>query len=151
VLHVSEGNPHATFVGDLTNADHIPSCSFDCVILTQTLHLIYDVRAALATLYRILKPGGVLLATIPGISQIDHGEWGNSWYWSFTALSAQRLFEEIFPPSGVEIETYGNVLAAVAFLHGLAVKELRQDELDHHDPNYQLLVAVKAVKREVRQ
>ena len=36
VLHVSEGNPDATIVGDLTCADFIPSDSFDCVILTQT-------------------------------------------------------------------------------------------------------------------
>jgi SAM-dependent methyltransferase len=146
VLHVSEENPLATFVGDLSNADHIPSSLFDCVILTQTLHLIYDVRAALATLYRILKPGGILLATFPGISQIDQGEWGNTWYWGFTALSARRLFEEVFPASKVAIETYGNVLTAVAFLHGLAVKEMRKEELDYHDPDYQLLITARAIK-----
>ena len=97
VLHVSEGNPEATIIADLTSAPQIPSDSFDCIILTQTLQLIYDTRAALRTCYRILKPGGILLATFPGISQIDSGEWGNSWYWAFTALSARWLFEEIFP------------------------------------------------------
>ena len=66
VLHVSRDNPKATIVGDLASADHIESDAFDCVILTQTLHLIYDVRAALVTLHRILRPGGVLLATFPG-------------------------------------------------------------------------------------
>jgi len=66
VLHVVEGNPEATIVGDLTNADNIPSEAFDCVILTQTLHLLYDVKTALANLYRILKPGGILLVTVPG-------------------------------------------------------------------------------------
>ncbi|MDP2660390.1 MAG: methyltransferase domain-containing protein, partial [Dehalococcoidia bacterium] len=63
VLHFQQGNPGATIVADLTCANHIPSESFDCIILTQTLQFIYDVRAALATLSRILKPGGVLLAT----------------------------------------------------------------------------------------
>lgn len=99
VLHVVEGNPEATIVGDLTCADHIPSDSFDCFILTQTLHLIYDVRAALKTLYRILKPGGVAIVTFPGISQISHDEWGDYWCWGFTTLSARRLFEEVFPTS----------------------------------------------------
>jgi hypothetical protein len=43
VPHV-ERHPGATIVGDLTRADHIPSDSFDCVNLTQTLQFIYDVR-----------------------------------------------------------------------------------------------------------
>jgi glycosyltransferase involved in cell wall biosynthesis/peptidoglycan/xylan/chitin deacetylase (PgdA/CDA1 family) len=146
VLHVTEGNPMATIVGDLTRADHIPSDSFDCIILTQTLQLIYDVRAAVETLHRILKPDGVLLATFPGITHIAKDEWAASWYWHFTTLSARRLFEEVFAPSHVQVECYGNVLASTAFLSGLAVDELDKEELDHRDPNYELLIAVKAVK-----
>jgi SAM-dependent methyltransferase len=146
VLHVTEGNPYATIVGDLTCADHIPSDAFDCVILTQTLHLIYDVRAALNTLHRILKPGGVLLATFPGISQIDHYDWGGTWYWAFTTRSAQRLFAEAFPAENVAVEAHGNVLAAIAFLHGLAVEEMRPEELDYCDPDYEVLITLRAVK-----
>jgi glycosyltransferase involved in cell wall biosynthesis len=146
VLHVEAGNPRATFVGDLTTAEHLPSDAFDCIVLTQTLHLIYDVRAALATLHRVLTPGGVLLATFPGISRIDRGEWGGAWCWSFTLHSATCLFEEVFPPSALTMETHGNVLAAVSFLHGLAVEDLRPEELDHRDPNYQVVIAVRAVK-----
>ena len=79
VLHVEPGNPKATIVADLTNADHLPSNTFDCIILTQTLQFIYDVPAAIKTLYRILKPGGILLLTVSGISQIsseDMERWG---------------------------------------------------------------------------
>src|SRR5262245_9564385 len=94
VLHVEAGNPAATIMGDLTHADHIPTNTFDCFILTQTLQFVYDVQAALQTTYRILKPGGVLLATFPGISQISDDRWADYWCWSFTSLSAQRLFEE---------------------------------------------------------
>ncbi|MBE9188813.1 glycosyltransferase [Gloeocapsopsis crepidinum LEGE 06123] len=148
VLHVAETNTDATIFGDLTCADHIPSNTFDCCILTQTLHLIYDVPAALKTLYRILKPGGVALVTFPGISQISNDEWGDSWYWSFTSLSAQRLFEEVFPIA-VNVETYGNVLAATAFLQGLATEELHQEELDYRDRNYQVIITVRALKPEV--
>jgi len=146
VLHVTEGNPQATIVGDLTCALHIPPDSFDCVILTQTLHLIYDVRGALKTLYRILKPGGVLLATFPGISQIDHDRWGESWCWAFTHVSARRLFEETFSTANVCVEVSGNVLAAIAFLHGLAAEELRQEELDCRDSHYAVSIMVRAVK-----
>ena len=66
-----EGNPQATIVGDLTDAPQIPSDAFDCAIVTQTLQFVYNVRAALATLHRILAPGGVLLATVPGITKIS--------------------------------------------------------------------------------
>ena len=149
VLHRQEGNPKATLVGDLTDARHIPSDTFDCIIFTQTLQFIYDVRAALTHLHRILKPGGILLATIPGISQIsrhDMERWGD--YWRFTTLSARRLFEEIFPKSNVTVQAYGNVLTAIAFLEGLVVNELRREELDHLDADYELLITVRAKKPE---
>ena len=147
VLHIWDNNPKATIVADLTHADHIPSDSFNCIIFTQALLFIYDVRTALKTLYRILKPGGVLLATFPGISQIsryDMERWGD--YWRFTTLSAKRLFEEVFLPENVEVQAYGNVLTATAFLHGLAAEELKQEELDYHDPDYEVLITVRSVK-----
>jgi SAM-dependent methyltransferase len=146
VLHVKPGNPSATIVADLADGGQIPSDTFDCVILTQTLHLVYDVRAAIRTLHRILKPGGVLLATAPGITQRSADEWAASWYWAFTTLSVQRLFEEAFPPEHVSVKARGNVLAAVAFLHGLAAEELRRKELDERDSQYQLTITVRAVK-----
>lgn len=145
VLHVAR-NPQATIVGDLTRADHIPSDTFDCIILTQTLHLIFDVRRALETVYRILKPGGVLLATFPGITPIDHGEWAQSWYWSFTTRSSRRLFDEVFMPGGSNIAAHGNVLAASAFLYGLSVEELRPEELDYEDHQYEMLIVARAQK-----
>lgn len=146
VLHVVEGNPKATIVADLTCADHIPSNTFDCIIFTQTLQLIYDARAALQHLHRILKPRGVLLASFPGITQMSQLDSG--WYWSFTSYSARRLFEEVFPAANVTVEAYGNVLAAITFLHGLATEELLQKELDHRDPNYEVSITVRAVKPE---
>jgi glycosyltransferase involved in cell wall biosynthesis len=146
VLHVDNSNPHATFVGDLARAEHLPSAAFDCVILTQTLHLIYDVPAALKTVYRILKPGGVLLATVPGVTRHAQGEWAATWYWSFTRLSATRLISDVFPPGHSRVETHGNVLAASAFLYGLAAQELRPAELDYNDPFYPLLITIRAAK-----
>lgn len=147
VLHVAEDRPQVTIIGDLTNARHIPSDSFDCIILTQTIQAIYDVPAAIATAHRILKPGGVVLVTVPGISKIsryDMDRWG--YYWSFTSASAHRLFAELFAPANVQVEAHGNVLAAIAFLHGLAAEELRQRELEAHDPDFEMLITIRAVK-----
>lgn len=146
ILHVYEGNPKATIIGDLSNAPHIEDNGFDCIILTQTLHLIYDFEAAMATCYRILKPGGVLLLTVPGITPIDHGEWKNIWYWSFTEASVKRLAGNYFAPEKSEIRTYGNVLTATAFLYGLGLKDVTQEEVNHTDVHYPVVVAAKLTK-----
>ena len=73
--------------------DVLPRDAFDCIVLTQTLHLIYDMRAAVTQLYSALRPGGVLLLTAPGISQIDRNEWQKTWYWALTPQSLARLSE----------------------------------------------------------
>lgn len=146
VLHVNASNANAAYVGDLSDAPHIPSDHFDCFILTQTLHLIYDLRAAIGTIYRILKPGGVLLATAPGISHLSVDEWSDFWCWSFTPSALGRLFAETFPEDGIRVEQFGNVLASMAFLQGLSASELTQQELDYRDPCYPLLVTLRAAK-----
>jgi len=146
VLHVSEGVEGVTYVDDLTVGATLPNDHFDSVILTQTLHLIYDMKAALATVHRILKPGGVLLATVPGITQISDEEWNDSWYWSLTSHSAKRLCHEIFARELVSVNAHGNVLAAISFLQGLADSELTRAELDANDPEYPVTISIKAQK-----
>jgi glycosyltransferase involved in cell wall biosynthesis len=149
VLHLQPGNPQATLVADLTHADHIPTNTYDCIILTQTLQFIFDVPAALQTIHRILKPGGVVLATFPGISPIsryDMERWGH--FWGFTSLSARRLFEEVFLEGQIEVRTYGNVLTASAFLFGMASEELNQQEIEYPDPDYEVIIAIRAAKSE---
>jgi peptidoglycan/xylan/chitin deacetylase (PgdA/CDA1 family)/SAM-dependent methyltransferase len=149
VLNVIEGDPLTTIVADLAQADHLPPNQFDCIILTQTLHFIYDMRAALNTLHRILKPGGVLLVTFPGISHLRSGEWPAPWYWSLTSNAARRLFEEVFQPSSVVVEACGNALSTSAFLYGFSADELRQEDLEYRDPEYDFLIAVRARKEQV--
>ena len=117
------------------------------MLFRSTLQFIFDINAALHTLHRILKPGGVVLATCHGIGQYakdDLERWGE--YWRFTRQSAGRLYRDIFGEQRVEVEGHGNVLAAVAFLEGLAAEELTPRELDHHDPNYEVLITVRARK-----
>jgi SAM-dependent methyltransferase len=146
VLHVHDRNPAATIVGDLVDAPQIADGIFDCIVLTQTLHLIYDVDRALATLHRILRPGGVVLATFPGISQLSQDEWSRTWSWGLGSRLAHRLFASRFGEENVSVEAYGNSLAAAAFLQGLAAVELDPAQLDADEPGCELLVAVRAVR-----
>jgi glycosyltransferase involved in cell wall biosynthesis len=146
ILHIDDKNPNATIIGDLSDAPHIADNSFDCIILTQTLHLIYEYKAALETCYRILKPGGALLLTVPGISHIDQGDWKKYWLWSFTDNSISRMLSEIFPPENVFVESFGNVLVATAFLYGIGLPEIKNEQMDYNDPHYQVIICAAAVK-----
>jgi SAM-dependent methyltransferase len=146
VLHVDAGSRLATIVGDLQDPECLTPECFDCIIFTQTLHLLFDVRAGIATLHRSLKPGGTLLMTVPGISQVDSsGEWGSSWYWSLTEHSVRRLLEEQFE-TDVEVSARGNVFAATAFLYGLAAEELSPGDMELSDPSYPVIIAARATK-----
>jgi SAM-dependent methyltransferase len=152
ILHTPPGGRSATIVGDLATGQNIPRNTFDCIILTQVLPFIFDVRAALAHAHAALKPNGVILATVPCISQIsqdDMERWGD--FWRFTTLSAQRLFEEAFVNGTVEVASHGNALAATAFIQGMTTDDLTRAELDHHDPVYQLIVTVRAQRRGAEQ
>ncbi|MFN4128216.1 MAG: class I SAM-dependent methyltransferase [Paracoccaceae bacterium] len=147
VLHYNDPSPPATVIGDLTDAPHLPSNHYDCIIITQTLMFIYDVRAAVETLHRILKPGGTVLATQAGLSQIAEEEaWNDTWHWAFTRASMCQMFGDAFPGGDVEVKTHGNVLSTIAFLHGLSFDELTEAELDRTDPEYQMLISVAARK-----
>jgi SAM-dependent methyltransferase len=144
VIDIDPDNTVATIVADLADAPQVPDGSFDCVIVTQTLQLIYDVRAAVDTIHRVLKPRGVVLATFPGISPVASE--AETDHWRFTIESATRVFADRFGDGAVEVRSYGNVLTATAFLFGLASRELRAGELAVHDPRYGLVVAVRAVR-----
>jgi SAM-dependent methyltransferase len=133
-------------VADLQHGEDLPSDAFDCVILTQTLHLIFELPKAIEVLHRILKSGGVLLATVPGVSSVDAGEWGGTWFWSLTPASLDRLLRQRFAAGEVEVAARGNVLTAIAFLHGLAQQELRPADFEVADPQYPVIVTARATK-----
>jgi SAM-dependent methyltransferase len=147
ILHVDGTNERATFIGDITNVPEIPSEYFDCVICTQKLMLVYDVRAALESCYRILKPGGCLLLTVPGITNIDRGAWKNYWLWSFTDISVRKLMEDTFGNSEIAVKAYGNVHVATSFLYGVGMQEFNKEAFEYQDPSYQVVISAKAIKK----
>lgn len=146
VLHIHDQNPHATIIGDLSQPGTVPEGLFDCAVITQTLHLIWDMNAAAREMHKLLKPGGTLLLTTPGITSVDRDEWGAGWYWSLTVQSATRMFNEVFGEENVEIGCYGNVFAACSFLQGIALHEVPTEKLDVFDPAYPMIVTVRARK-----
>jgi peptidoglycan/xylan/chitin deacetylase (PgdA/CDA1 family)/glycosyltransferase involved in cell wall biosynthesis/SAM-dependent methyltransferase len=146
VIDVDGTNGAATVVSDLRSATAIPSSTYDCVILTQTLHMIDDMSAAVAECARILRPGGVLLATAPSVIRVDDEAGVDGDFWRLTEASARKLFAEAFPVDAFDVTPYGNVTACTAFLHGLSVEELALADVDYPDATFPLLIAIRAVK-----
>ena len=149
VVDVNEQNDRRTLTLDLAKPDEVPEELFDCIIATQVLLLIRDYESAIQSLHKMLKAGGSVLVTVPGISPIVTGDLvagaGNDW-WRFTRRSADFAFGTVFGHERVQVETFGNVLTATAFLHGLVSEELMQHELEYHDPDFEVLVGIRAMK-----
>ena len=145
VLDIDDRNTDATIVTDLAAAGDVEAAVFDCFILTQTLQYVFDFRAALQHVQRILRPGGTALCTVPVVNRIGRPE-AESEYWRFTPAACKAIFEHAFPEGEVEVQGHGNVLTCVAFLMGMAAEELKADELDADDPFFPLLVTVRATK-----
>ena len=145
VLDIDGSNPRATIVADLAHAAKIESDQFDCFVLTQTLQYIRDLPAALAHARRILRPGGVLLATLPAVQRLDPAL-SEADLWRFTPASCQALFEEAFGAAHTQVAAFGNVLSCVATLSGIAAQELPRRALRDHDPNFPAVICVRAVR-----
>jgi SAM-dependent methyltransferase len=151
ILHIDPDFPAATIVADLTDGCSVDSNRFDCVVITQTLHCIYDVNSAVNTLHRIVKPGGSVLATVPAVARLDKRP-GDGWgeHWRFTSMAIERMFGNVFGSANVRVRVYGNLKVIVAGLLGLAAEDLRPDELDARDPVYEYLIGVRADKADQR-
>ena len=148
VLHVHAGNPNATIIGDLATATTIPPDSFDCAIVTQTLQFTVNPEAALRNLHRILRPGGVLLGTVPALTVVssEADEWNSTWYWSFTPALISKMVHQVFSPDRCTFEVHGNVLASVCTLQGVAVEDVSIAELEADDPEFPVLLTFRCMK-----
>jgi SAM-dependent methyltransferase len=142
----NERSEHA-LVGDLEDPAGLPENAFDCFICTQTYNFVFEIARAAESSHRLLKPGGVLLATaaaIAPISRYDMDRWGD--YWRLTTASARRLMQPWFG-AGMEIGSAGNAFAASCFVQGLAVEDLADPGLlDVVDADYPVIITIAARK-----
>ena len=77
--------------GDLL-AMPFPADAFDGIVLTEVLEHCVDPKAALAEVFRVLKPGGLLLVTSPFL-WADHRTEDYPDYWRFTEQAWALLLQ----------------------------------------------------------
>ncbi|WLD94939.1 methyltransferase domain-containing protein [Alkalihalobacillus sp. AL-G] len=137
--------PGVTIVANLETGENIPESTYDCFILTQVIHILYDVKTAIRNAVRVLKPGGSLIVTVPGLSQSCRTkEYGD--YWRFTSMSFERLLSETSSVENVDMNSYGNLATAQAFLDGRAAHEIPRGYFTYKDPQYELVMAAVVTK-----
>ncbi len=148
ILDIDRSNSKATLIGDLSQPGMFKENSYDCIIITQTIHVIFDIDAVFCSLKRMIKPGGYILATFPSVSRIDGGAGHENDCWRFTHASTKQLFHKHFPDSEISIHSYGNVAVCAAFLYALSIEDLDKEQLEKNDPNFPLIIgaAVTAKK-----
>ena len=149
VLDIDPANTAATIVADLGERDALPAEQFDCVIFTQTLHLIPDMETAVANVWRALAHGGVLLLTVPALGRHESRQGLHPDRWRVTKLGLEWLLTGL-SNGRADITTYGNVLSCTSFLYGLAAEELRPEELQAVDREFPLIVSARVLKQDVR-
>jgi hypothetical protein len=152
-LDLTAHSPEITVAGDLTNADEIPSDTYDCFVNQFTMHLIYDLESALHHSFRILGSRGVLLVNFPSVEYcfargLDMGTGAPLFvFWQFTPLQVENLFRRAGLADGdFKVELYGNVFTRVAYQMNIPAEELTASELDYVDPGHPLLICARAVK-----
>lgn len=140
-LHVYGGGD--TIKCNLATGDGVIENFCDCLICTQTLQFIFDLQSTVKNIYKILKPNGTALITVPGISQLDmysYERWGESW--RFTKQSLQELFEMCFEKDKIRVASFGNVKTAVCFLYGLCQEDLHEEDYLFNDEMYPVILTL---------
>ena len=152
-LDLAAHSAEVTIIADLSRADHVPSDTYDCFVNQFTMHVIYDVEAALYHSIRILKPGGVLLINFSCVDYyffngLDmHTGAPLFMYWWFTPIQVENLFRRIgLAESDYKIEIFGNLFARIAYQMNVAAEELTVRELEYVDVGHPLLIGARVTK-----
>lgn len=149
VLHLNgEDCPEATLVADLGAVEELPEARFDCFVCPQMFQYLPDISGGVRGAFRLLKPGGTMLATFPALSRRSAAPdeaWADQW--RFTSTAVRREFSEVFGEDNVQVESAGNALAAAGFLMGLSAEDIGSRRLDWSDAEQEVLITLTATKR----
>jgi hypothetical protein len=144
VVDIDAMNPRATLIADLQLVGSLPPNTYDCIILTQTLHLLRRPGRCVENCFTALRSGGALLATAPSVCRVSP-TYPDGDFWRFTPAGIAELFGRHWP-GDVMVDAFGNLRTCMAFLMGEVVEDLPHIVLDHHDRRFPLTVSVEATK-----
>ena len=128
------------FLCDMAHSEDIlPSEAYDCFLLPCTLQHFRELELCLRNVLRVVKPGGVILANAAGLFRLDQVGLD---FWRPTPDGWRELLKRVWPDCEVVVESEGNCLAIVAINLGLALEELRPEELDYYDARFPIVTHI---------
>lgn len=146
-------SPEVTVVADLSRAESVPSNTYDCFVNQFTMHVVYDVEAALYHSIRMLKPGGVLLANFSCIDYyfargLDMGTGRPLWmFWWYTPIQVENLIRRVgLSDEDYSLTTYGNLFARVAYQMRMPAEAVPAGKLELVQPGFPLIICVRIKK-----
>ena len=142
VADLDSTNSNATLIADLCKPGSIPSSIYDCIILTQTLHLLREPSICVENCRQGLRPRGVLLLTAPALSRLSP-TFPDGDYWRFTVPGMTELLGKHWDGT-FQVDSYGNLPVCIGFLRGEVVEETQEELLKRRDPRFPLTVSVRA-------
>jgi SAM-dependent methyltransferase len=143
VIDLDPVNRRATLIADLSQSASLPTHTFDCLVITQTLQYIPKPERALAICVEALRPGGSLLVAVPALAAHDTHEAPEVDHWRFWPAGLLSLLQRVAPEASHTVAGYGNLVATIAFLQGLSAEELEPAELRHCDPRFPVVVCAR--------
>jgi len=125
----------------------IPSDTYDCIIAAYIFQPTHNLSPLIKTLYRILKPRGVMLAMTKSIGALvtEHSDYTDQ-HRHLTCLSVRKMFEEHFPIKNIAITCFGNVVSVKSLLVQLVSKESSQGESDYSNNRHHIVIGVRVEK-----
>ncbi|SON53914.1 putative glycosyltransferase EpsE [Hartmannibacter diazotrophicus] len=117
--------------------------TFDCIIAIDVIQYQPDVRAFLEGVTGLLKPGGSLLVSFPGLLPLLEGQ-GD--LWRFTPDGVRRLLAKVCPGADIEIVTYGNAATAAGIQHGLGERDFGPELLQASDLTRAVMIMARITK-----
>jgi SAM-dependent methyltransferase len=93
VYHTLDLWPHSekvTYIGDIQDMSMIASASYDSAICFEVLEHVSTPSLAINEIYRILRPGGILIISVPHLSRLHDEPYD---YFRFTKYGLRCLLE----------------------------------------------------------
>lgn len=147
ILHVKGWGGPNVLKGNFETGEGLSENMIDSLICTQTLQYIYDLPEAAKNIYKIIRPGGVALITVPGIKSLSRyhdANWGEQW--SFTTKSLFKIFADVFGAENVQVCSYGNIKITTAYLWGVCAEVLKAEDFEYDDEQFPFIITARAKK-----
>lgn len=127
-------------VGDLLAPHVFEENSFDVILNFNVLEHVRAPWQAVMNMHRWLRPGGMIGTMVPSLQRVHLVP---NDYWRMLPAAVDSLHSAF---DARKLSVYGNALAGIAALMGLAAEELETFELEAVEPDYPVATCIVGTK-----